>query len=734
MTTSMTKFLRLALAGLLLAGALANAAEPVRPRIGLVLGGGGARGAAHIGVLEVLEKMRVPVDCVAGTSMGGLVSGAFAAGLSPAEMRTALAKADWDELFRDDPPFAEMNYRNKLLAKKYIPASETGVTEKGLSYTGGVVAGQKLKLFFNRLVHSDQGDRSIESLPIPLSIIATDIGNGDKVVFREGSLTRAMRASMSVPGLLAPVDYKGRKLVDGGLVDNVPIDEARKRCNADIIIAVNVGSPLLKAEDVGSLLSVTVQMVNILTEQNVKRSLASLKPTDIFIAPDLEGITAGDFKMSSETADRGKKAAEAVAERFKPLAVSEEAYAAWVNKVAYVRKASPVINEVQIAGMKRVNPAAVERHLRGARPGESVESGELNNDVLRAYGDGWFESVDYDMLTTRDRNILRVLPIEKSWGPDYLRFGVNLESNFKEDSSFTLRAAYDKQWLNSLGGQLIISGDIGNSPSVGVDYYQPLDAQQRYFVETVLAYGGRSFNLYQNNKKVADYWREAGVASVAGGMNVGLLGQVRAGYRRTWQDAKLDTGVATGAFPDSSKVDYGGGFVTLDFDQKNQLYFPSSGWAARAGYFDVSEKGYSKVTADLQGAFSMGDYVINSRVGYQGAGYGKLPAYDAGSLGGFLNLSGFAKNQLNGDDITYGNIRLEKIIGRFPMGFRGDMRAGVSLETGKVGKPYTETQIRGRTNSAAIYLGGETPLGPVYLGYGYNDSGAKNVYLFLGTP
>ncbi|MBK7565584.1 MAG: patatin-like phospholipase family protein [Propionivibrio sp.] len=724
----------LVLAGLFVAASLTHAAEATRPRIGLVLGGGGARGAAHIGVLEVLEQLRVPVDCVAGTSMGGLVSGAFAAGLSPAEMRSALAKADWDDMFQDYPAYSEINYRNKVLAKKFIPASETGVTSKGLSYQGGVVAGEKIKLFFNRLVHSDQGERTIESLPLPLSIIATDIGNGDKVVFRDGSLTRAMRASMSVPGLLAPVDYNGHKLVDGGLVDNVPIDEVRSRCQADIVIAVNVGSPLMKAEDVGSLLSVTVQMVNILTEQNVRQSLATLKPTDIYIKPDLEGITAGDFKMSSETADRGKAAAEALAERLKPLSVSEAEYAAWVNRIAYARRTAPVLDEVQIAGLKRVNPAAIERHLHGARPGESVKEGELDKDMLRAYGDGWYETVDYEMLTTRDRNILRVLPVEKSWGPDYLRFGINLDSDFKEDSSYTLRAAYDKTWINSLGAELLVGADIGNAPSIGLNYYQPIDPAQRYFVETNLNYSGRSFNVYQNNEKLAQYWRTAGVASVSAGMNVGLLGQARAGYRRTWQEAKLETGVPSSFFPSSSNESYGGGFLTLDFDQKNQLYFPSSGWSSRLGYFDVSEKGYSRLLAELQGAYSIGDYVINSGVRYQGSLRGKLPTYDAGTLGGFLNMSGFARNELNGDDITNGNLRFEKIIGRFPMGLRGDLRAGISLEAGKVGTPYTETQIKGWTRSAAIYLGGETPLGPVYLGYGYNDTGASSVYLFLGTP
>jgi NTE family protein len=726
-------FPSLALACLLLAASLAHAAESVRPRIGLVLGGGGARGAAHIGVLEVLEKLRVPVDCVAGTSMGGLVAGAFAAGLSPAEMRRELAKADWNDMFLDSPAYAEVNYRNKAISKRFLPASETGVNSQGLTYRGGVVSGQKIKLFFNRLVNSDLGEREIETLPLPLSIIATDIGNGEKVVFRSGSLTRAMRASMSVPGLMAPVDYQGRKLVDGGLVDNVPIDEVRDHCQADIVIAVNVGSPLMKAEDVGSLLTVSVQMVNILTEQNVTRSLATLKPTDIYIKPDLEGITAGDFVKSSETADRGRKAALSVADRLQALAVSDEVYSAWVNRITYVRNESPVINEIEVAGLKVVNPAAVERQIQ-ARSGERLDETTLNRDMLRIYGDGWFESVDYAVLSTRDRNILRVLPAEKSWGPDYLRYGINLESNFSLDSTYSLRVGYDKTWLNPLGGELIVAAEIGNAPGVLLDYYQPLEAQQRYFFDSSLAYGGRPFYLYQDNNRVAEYWRTRGLVSAGFGINVGLLGQIRTGWRQIWQEATLETGIPSAIFPAKTSESYGGEYVTLDFDQMDRLFFPSRGWSSKLAYFNSSQAGYSKVTANVEAAYPIGDFVINSRLSYQGSLNGPLPYYDAGSLGGFLNLSGFTRQELNGDNIRYGNIRVEKIIGQFPLGLRGDLRAGVALETGKVGTPYTQTQLSGWINSAAIYLGGETPLGPFYLGYGRSDTGSSNVYLFLGTP
>lgn len=728
-----SRIFRYGLALLLLIASTAQASEATRPRIGLVLGGGGARGAAHIGVLEVLERLRVPVDCIAGTSMGALVAGAYAAGLSPAEMRSELAKADWNDMFQDNPPYSEINYRNKEISTRFMPGSETGVGEKGVAYQRGVVSGQKIKLFFNRLVGSDLGERNIESLPLPLSIIATDIGNGEKVVFRDGSLTKAMRASMSVPGMMAPVEHQGHKLVDGGLVDNLPIAEARARCRADIVIAVNVGSPLLKADEVGSLLTVSMQMVNILTEQNVTHSLASLQAGDIYIKPDLEGISAGDFSRTSETADRGRVAAEVIADRLKAFSVSEERYAAWSQKLAYSRQTAPGIDETQVAGLKTINPAALERHLR-VRPGDRIDAARLNQDMLRAYGDGWYESIDYSLLSERDRNILRVLPVEKSWGPDYMRFGVSLYSDFKQDSSFTLRAAHHKTWLNTFGGELLAAAEIGRRNALGVDLYQPLDPRQRYFVEASASYTRENFGVYQDDEKFADYAKTQRNVSVGAGVNVGLLGQLRVGWQQRWVEAKLDTGLPTAAYPETTNKSWGGVYAGIDLDQMNRLYFPTEGWSSRLGYFNSSGAGYSKLLAEVKAAESFGDYVLNGRLGYQGSARGSLPVHDAATLGGLNNLAGFALNQLIGDDIRYAGLRLEKIIGRLPLGLRGDLRAGIALETGKVGQPLTETRLSGWMNSLSIYLGGETPLGPVYLGYGRSDTGASSLYLFLGTP
>jgi NTE family protein len=704
---------------------------PARPRIGLVLGGGGARGAAHIGVLEVLESLHVPITCVAGTSVGALVAGAYASGVSPAQMRQEMAHADWVDMFQDSPAFSELSYRSKDLARHFLPGTETGVGLQGPQYQTGVVFGQKIKLFFNRLVRADLGEPQLEALPLPVSIVATDIVSGERVVFRDGSLTQAMRASMSVPGLMAPVSHGGHKLVDGGLVDNLPVHEVRERCQADVVIAVNVGSPLLKAADINSLLSVSAQMVNILTEQNVGRSLATLKPSDVLITPDLDGVSAADFQLNGLAADRGHQAALGVATQLQALALSATDYAAWHQSIQQIKRGQITVDEVEIAGLRQVNPSMVARHLSQS-PGGLLDITALDQGLLRAYGDGFYESVDYSLLTVHDRNILRVTPMEKSWGPDYVRFGLNLDTNFNLDSSYSLRAAYQKTWLNSLGGELFAVGEIGRRSRLGVDFYQPLESQERFFASVGWQRSRELQSIYQDDKRLGIFQITTDAALVGAGANVGSLGQVRLQWRETQWNSAMETGLAT--FPADLNTRGRGWLATMDFDQQDRLYWPTRGWAARLDYFDAGASGYTKLDADLRMAYPMGSVVLAGRLSYQGSLSGQLPIDNPAKLGGFLNMSGFAQGQLVGDNMRYASIRAEKIVGIFPLGLRGDMRFGAALETANVGRSITETNRTGWLNSLALYVGGETPLGPLYLGYGKVNGAPPNFYLYLGTP
>lgn len=728
----MTAALARKAAALMLAAAVlapATAETAARPRIGLVLGGGGARGTAHIGVLEVLEKLRVPVDCIAGTSMGSLVAGAYISGLGPKQMMDRLAQVDWHDMFEDNPSHAETNYRERTLAKTYYPGLEIGLTDKGLRAAHGVVGGQKIKLFFNTLVGSESGERTIESLPLPLSIITTDIGTGERVVFRDGPLSPAMRASMSVPALLAPVRYQGRYLVDGGLVENLPVGEVRQRCHADVVIAVDVGSPLSNPEEVSSFTSVAWQMINILTEQNAIASRALIKPDDVYIKPDLQDITAVDFNKFREGAEQGRKAAEAQAEKLRRYAVPEAEYLAWSDQLKAEPKAVPRVDEVQIAGLQHVNPEAVEKHLH-VRPGDPLNIVQLERDIGRVYGDGDYESVDYSLLSTRERNILRITPTEKSWGPNYLRFGVNLEASSKQNE-FALRAAYHRKWVNHLGGEWLTGLQLGERATFFSEFYQPVDDRQQFFVEPAIGFVRDRFGIFEDDHRIAQYLVREEQAVLNVGANIGVLGQIRLGRSYRNRNASIETGSTS--LP-TGEVNLKGWNAVLDFDQFDRAFYPTRGWAANASYFREDDLGYGRLSADLRAAHSWGPYVLNGRFSYVGAIEGRLPFADAGALGGFLNLSGFVHNQIVAGDLRFFSLRGEKIIGKMPLGLAGDLRVGLSLETGKAGHRFTETNLEGWQQAAAIYLGGDTPLGPVFLGFGKTFGGPSSVYLYIGLP
>jgi NTE family protein len=486
----------------------------------------------------------------------------------------------------------------------------------------------------------------------------------------------------------------------------------------------------MDADRVGSLLTISAQMVNILTEQNVTRSLSTLKPTDILIQPDLGTISSTDFSRNAEAADHGRAAAEAVRVQLARLGTDETLYAEWRAPINRRNKPALTVDEIEIAGLKRVNPAMVERQLT-VRTGEPLANSNIDNDVLRIYGDGFYQGVDYRLVNYRDRNLLRALPVEKSWGPDYLRFALNLETDSNQGSSFSLRAAYQKTLINELGAEFLATVGIGNNVIGRLNFYQPLDPAQRFFVEAGLNYTQGPLNIYQNNTRIAQYTNAVTEFGIWAGTNIGIMGQAKIGWIEQKRSFERDIGSL--ALPDFD-TRYPGWKALLALDQMNRLHFATRGWATRFSYFDSSEAGYARADADLRGAFSLGKTVFTGRATYAGSVNGALPFYDAAELGGFLHMSAFARGQILGDDISYASLRAEQIIGTFPIGLRGDMRLGVVVEGAHVGKFYTETNLAGTNilNSAALYMGGETPFGPAYLGFGYSTSGVSNLFLSIG--
>ena len=727
----------LALAAL---GAVQAAEVPKRPRVALVLGGGGARGGAHLGVLEVLEELHVPVDCIAGTSMGALVGGAYASGVSPVEIEDLIDKADWISMFDDTAGRQSLNMRRKALDDRYYSAIELGVSREGVRFREGALAGEKLKLFFNKLVRSELGERPIQDLALPIAIIATDIGTGERVAIRTGDLTSAMRASMSVPGLMTPVEREGRKLVDGGLTDNLPIAEAKALCNPDVVIAVNVGSPLLKPEEVTGVVTVLGQVVNLLTEQNMVKSRALLGSKDVYIVPDLEDITATQFTRQLDAAKRGRVAALAASDALRQIAVPEREYLAWQHGVRLqVRRATPVIDEVEIAQTRFVNPETLRRGIE-QKEGKPLDDAALARDLVEVYSQGDLLSLDYSVMHARDKTILRITPVEKPWGPNYLRFGMGLASDFRADSTYNLRALYRATWLNSLGAEWLLGGQIGSEQNISTEIYQPLEPRHWFFARASAGAGLRKQPIYADNNRVAVYRIQENRLGFDLGANIGVDAQVSGGWAVRSLGSVLDTG--PDAFLNLSQR-MNGPTGMLAVDTYDQAFFPTRGIKLDVTHFDamhvVDKSGgglspYSRTEVRAGAAWSHNRFTY--LLGLEGgtAFKGELPLADAFTLGGPRRLSGFAKDQLLGGQYSFGRLEAQYRLNFASPLYGLTVIAGVLAEAGRMDKPLIEPALTGWQRSFGAYLAANTFLGPVYVGVADAKNGKGRFYLFIGTP
>jgi NTE family protein len=708
----------------------------VRPKVGLVLGGGGARGGAHLGVLAVLEELRVPIDCIAGTSMGALVGGAYAAGVSPADIMDLVGKTDWNTMFDDSAGREQVNIRRKELDDRFYAGLELGISRQGVRFREGAVAGEKLKLFFNQLVRADLGDRPIEALSMPLAVIATDIGTGERVAIRTGNLTSAMRASMSVPGLIAPVLRDGRKLVDGGLTDNLPIGEARELCNPGVLIVVNVGSPLFKPDQVTGVVTVLGQVVNLLTEQNVARSMALLRPGDIYIRPELADINSTAFTRQLDAAAQGRQAALQAADELKRLSLPPREYAAFQERVRLVASHEPpIVDQVAIEPTRFVSPGTIRRGI-SQQEGQPLDARRLARDLVREFNHGDLHSLDYNVVRERDRTILRITPIEKPWGPNYLRFGVNLASDFRSESSYNVRALFRSTWMNRLGAEWLLGVQIGSEQAIETEFYQPLDLRHASFVRPFAGTSLGKAPLYFGGDRVAVYRVQHNRAGVEAGANLGVYGQASVGWVERRLGAVLDTG------PDSFfnlTERLGGPTAALAIDTYDQPFFPTRGVKLDVTHFEalkVTEGGakYSRSELRLGGAWSLGPWVVLGGLEGGTAPKGTLPLADAFTLGGPRRLAGFANDQMRGQDYAFG--RLE---GQYRLNFASPLWgltliAGVAAEAGRMNKQVSETGLDGWQRSYSAYLAANTFLGPVYLGVADARNGKGRFYLFIGTP
>jgi NTE family protein len=700
-----------------------------RPRIGLVLGGGGARGAAHIGVLKVLEELQIPVDYVAGTSMGSIVGGLFASGMSPEEIEREVLAMDWDDLFHDDPAREELSFRRKRDDDLYAFAAKPGFNDGKVEMPLAFIRGQKLDLVLNRLTLPLISVTDFDDLPIPYRAVATDIENGKEVVLGSGSLAKAIRASMAVPAAFDPVDLDGRLLVDGGLANNVPVSVARDM-GADVLIVVNVGSGLLSREQITSALAVTGQLANFLFSLNTEHQLKTLDSDDVLITPDLGDIGGGSFDRAAETIAPGEAAAREVTDALRRYSVSNDEYARFVARRSQRRPGAPVIDSVRVDNRSPLSDAVIAERI-SATPGEPLDLPQLEQDIGRVYGLEVFESVRYDLLREDEQTSLVIGATAKHWGPGFVQGGLASSNNMQGDSTLRLGLVYTRTLLNSLNGEWRLGGQLGDDAGVFTEIHQPLDASSRYFVAGGVGYFSRNVNVFDSaGDNLARYRLSTYGLQLSAGREFGNWGEGRVGYRRLTGDAEITVGDPAPKLD----VDRGEVFVRLSADELDNLYFPRSGYFSKLEWTAARESlgsgtDYDQVLLGFQKPFSWGRNTLIG--GFVGATTldDDAPLEALFRIGGLFRLSGLQEEQLTGQ---HAGLAMAVYMRELQRSSIFKTYFGGSLELGNVWQNSSDIDLDNTIFAGSLFLAMDTPIGPIYLAYGHADTSDSSLYIYVG--
>jgi NTE family protein len=721
------------LAVALAAVAIPAAAAEQPPKIGLVLSGGGARGGAHIGVLQVLEEMRVPVDCVAGTSMGSIIGGLYSVGYDPDDLAEIVQNIDWDAAFRDQPVRKRLSFRRKEDDDLPLWPLEIGIGGHGPSGPAGLTTASRIEFIFRSLTLDAAGIHDFDDLPIPYRAVAADLDSGDPVVLEGGELALAMRASMSIPAVFTPVELDGRLLVDGGIAMNLPVEVAQAM-GADVIIAVDVGTPTRHARERLSPMGVYSQTFSVLAKENVARSLARLGGDDLLIVPDLSEVKTGDFKEINKAIASGEAAARAVADELGRYAVSAEEYAQFLARQRRDRREADrlTVDEVVVEGVTRTRPDVVRRRVRTAA-GSELDPDLLMRDLDRVSQAGEFEAVGFRVEREDERNRLAIEVREKTWGPGYLRFGLGLAADFEGDTEFRMLANYRRANVNRLGAEWKTIVSLGDPSLITTELFQPLEPSGFWFVAPNLTY----FQDRDDAYLAGDELEVLDVQTAVGGLDFGIqirnYGEVRLGAYRG--NLEADPRTASAFVPFESDL----GFARLQatVDQLDNVAFPTQG---NRTTLDVvlardslgADDEYDRLLFSTTSAKTWGRNTFVGGVEFGTDLDSDLPFYEEFQLGGFLKLSGIERGRLRGN--AMGLIALGDYWRLGELGPLGKLYAGLIAQAGNVWEDDSDADLGDLIYSGTLFFGVDMRLSPVYLAYGHAEGGESAAYLFVGKP
>jgi NTE family protein len=699
--------------------------------VALVLSGGGARGFAHVGVLHALKEMRVPVDLVAGVSMGAVVGGAYASGRSVEELEAFVRATEWAEILSDRPARDRLDFRRReddLLVPSRI---EFGVGRQGLQLPPGTVGNEALEAALVRLLPAGSSERPLNRLALPFRSVASDLLSGEMVEFVDTPLFLSLRASLAMPGVFSPIRVGGRLVVDGGLVRNLPVDIARAM-GAEVVIAVNVGTPLSGEDQLGSALGVAQQMLHILTEQNVRRSLGELTSTDLLIAPDLRGVRFLDFSRAEAAMAAGERAAREMAPRLRALAVSEQAYAAF-ERARLAPPAAPDaprrLARLEVQATEHAGSAALQAQLP-LTVGQPASTQQVHEAAGRLLGSPEFERVEVEIRDQGDTREVKITPVEAGWAHSRLRVGLELSSDFGDESRYAVSALHTLSWLNSWGAELRTLARVGTDQHLALQLWQPVAPGSPWAVVPSLEHHRSNLDLFEGGQRSQRFAFRASTLALNVGRQFSNWGQVLLGVERrvgAAHEVFAGQGQAQGGrFSETAQV------LQVQVDTLDGLALPSRGvkLLARAARAEGGEADGARHTGSIEGlvAFRLGDWAGHVWAEWARSSGSQAPL----QLGGFLRLSGTPRESLTARAEVLTRLVMARRIGEMPAGLGGALRAGYSLELGGGYEPDLALRMADLKRAGSVFVSVDTRFGPLFLAYGATRGSGSKAYLFLG--
>jgi len=717
--------------GLLLAAARAPAAdEPLRPRVGLALAGGAAKAIAHVGVLRWLEEHRIPVDYVVGTSMGGLIAAGYATGMTPDEVKELLIGLDWRGLFAGDVPYPQKSFRRKQDRRRYPALPELGL-RGGFKLASGLEAGHQAGLTFSRLAFPYSDLRSFDELPIPFRCVATDIENAESVVLRDGSLPQALRATMAIPAVFTPVLREGRVLVDGGVLDNLPVDVALQM-GADRVVAVHL--PPKQGLGSRSLLGLASRALDVMVAETGRRNLAL---ADIVVTPDIEGFESSDWDRIEELVEVGYRAAAARAPELTHLALDEEGWRQHLEQ-RQRRRRSPIsaVAGVSVSGVPARDAEALAERLHSRLKGRQFSPQRLEEELTLLVGAGRYESALYEAATRGDGPGLLIRLQEKRHAPPFVNFAADVRTQ-ADEPVFNFGARMTALDVLGLGSELRFDLALGSRVGIGLELYRPLGRSRLFVAPRVLAQRS-SDNVFENDALVASLRRERTGAGVDLGLAGGRRGELRAGYEVGYLDATARVGDPGLPLPSGreQRFELQGAVDTLDrgsIPTRGALLAATARWYAEVPTAEPSgDERFALAAAALIAGVPL-HHRAHLLLDVQGgtAFDARPPSLYRFTLGGPFRLGAFEENEFRGRHYAYASVSYWNEVGRLTNLVGGGIYLVAGLDAGAAFDAWDDVPIRGDLSLGAVV---DTALGPLYAGAALGSRGHLELHVSFGVP